>query len=36
MWSTILEKDSHLFKIAELVLSFYLRLHNFKQVEVFY
>ena len=34
--STIPVKDSHLFKIAESVFSFYLKLHNFKQVEVFY
>ena len=34
--STILVKDSHIFKIAESVFSFYLKLHNFKQVEVFY
>ena len=30
MWSTIPVKDSHLFKIVELVFSFYLKLHNFK------
>ena len=29
-------KNFHLFKIAESVFSFYLKLHNFKQVEVFY
>ena len=34
--STIPIKDSHLFKIAESVFNFYLKLHNFKQVEVFY
>ena len=34
--STIPLKDSHLFKIAELVFSFYLKLYNFKQVGVFY
>ena len=34
--STIPVKDSHLFKIVESVFSFYLKLHNFKQVEVFY
>ena len=33
---TIPVKDSNLFKIAELVFSFYLKLHNFKEVEVFY
>ena len=33
---TVLIKDSHLFKIAESVFNFYLKLHNFKQVEVFY
>ena len=33
---TILVKDSHIFKITESVFSFYLKLHNFKQVEVFY
>ena len=33
---TIQVKDFHLFKIAELVFSFYLKLHNFKQVRVFY
>ena len=32
--STIPLKDSHLFKIAELVFSFYLKLYNFKQVRV--
>ena len=36
MWSTISVKDSHLFKIAESVFGFYLKLYNFKQVEVFY
>ena len=34
--STILVKDSHIFKIDVLVFSFYLKLHNFKQVRVFY
>ena len=34
--STILVKNSHLFKIAKSVFSFYLKLHNFKQVKVFY
>ena len=34
--SIILVKDFHLFKISELVFSFYLKLHNFKQVGVFY
>ena len=28
--STIPVKDSHIFKIAESVFSFYLKLHNFK------
>ena len=28
--STILVKDSHIFKIAESVFSFYLKLYNFK------
>ena len=36
MWSTILVKHFHLFKIFESVFSFYLKLHNFKQVGVFY
>ena len=34
--STISVKDFHLFKIAESVFSFYLKLHNFKQARVFY
>ena len=34
--SIIPVKDSHLFKIVESVFSFYLKLHNFKQVRVFY
>ena len=34
--STILVKYSHLIKIVESVFSFYLTLHNFKQVKVFY
>ena len=34
--STITLKDSHLFKIIESVFSFYLKLHNFKQVKIFY
>jgi len=34
--SLILVKDSYLFKITESVFSVYLKLHNFKQVEVFY
>ena len=34
--STIPVKDSLLFKIAESVFSFYLKFHNFKQVEIFY
>ena len=34
--STIPVKDSNLFKIVESVFSFYLKLHNFKQVEIFY
>ena len=34
--STILVKDSHIFKIDVSVFSFYLKLHNFKQVRVFY
>ena len=34
--STIPVKGSHLFKIAESVFSFYLKLHNLKQVRVFY
>ena len=34
--STIPVKDSHLFKIAESVFSFYLKFYNFKQVEIFY
>ena len=34
--STILVKDSHIFKITESVFSFYLKFHNFKQVGVFY
>jgi len=29
-------KDSQLFKIIESVFSFYLKLHNFKQVKAFY
>ena len=33
--STIPVKGSHLFKIAESVFSFYLKLHNLKQVRVF-
>ena len=36
MWFTISVKESNLFKIAESVFSFYLKLHNFKQVGVFY
>ena len=32
--STIPVKDFHLFKIAESVFSFYLKLHNFKQMKV--
>ena len=34
--STIPVKDFHLFKIVESVFDFYLKLHNFKQVGVFY
>ena len=33
---TISVKESNLFKIAKSVFSFYLKLHNFKQVRVFY
>ena len=33
---TIPVKDFHLFKIVESVFDFYLKLHNFKQVGVFY
>ena len=36
MRSTIPVKDFHLFKISESVFSSYLKLHNFKQVGVFY
>ena len=32
--STIPVKDSHSFKIVESVFSFYLKLHNFKQVSL--
>ena len=34
--SSILVKDSYIFKIVVSVFSFYLKLHNFKQVRVFY
>lgn len=34
MWSIILIKDFYLFKIAESIFSFYLKLHNFKQVSL--
>ena len=34
--STILIKDFRLFKIAESVFSLHIKLHNFKQVKVFY
>ena len=34
--STILIKDSHVFKIVKSVFSFYLKLYNFKQVRIFY
>ena len=34
--STIPVKNSHLFKIVKSVLNFYLKLHNFKQVGIFY
>ena len=33
---TISVKESNLFKIAKSVFSFYLKLHNFNQVRVFY
>ena len=33
---TIPVEDFHLFKIVESVFDFYLKLHNFKQVGVFY